>query len=139
MLVGVHAEGKSKWKAIHERSTAYGSFVSLQGNGMRYLRELRLRLLTALLQACIAAAGELVLELLNTSSRVDILQLARIERMASVANVDLQFLAGTSGLERVPTTAADCRVEVFRVNAVFHGFDSCLVDTGRCVQRASPN
>ena len=45
-----------------------------------------------LLQAGVAGGGELVLELLDAAGRVDELQFARVERMADVADIDLQLL-----------------------------------------------
>jgi len=42
-----------------------------------------------LLQARVAASGELRLEFLDPSSRVNELQLAGVEGMASIANIDL--------------------------------------------------
>ena len=72
------------------------------------------------LKTGVGTSGELVLELLNPSSRVYELQLARVERMANIANVNLQFLACTSGGEAITTTARDFGFEVLGVNAVFH-------------------
>ena len=55
--------------------------------------------LLAAVQAGIAGGGELLLELLDAARRVDVLQLARVEGMADVADIDLQFGLGAAGDE----------------------------------------
>ena len=77
-------------------------------------------LLLRALQTGVAAAGEFALKLFNTTRRIDVLQLARVERVAAVADVDLQLLARAACLKRIPAAASDGRVEVIRVNAFFH-------------------
>jgi len=71
-------------------------------------------------QAGVGSGSELVLELLNPACSVDELQFARVERMANIANVDLEFFASASGGEAITTTARDFGFEVLGVNAVFH-------------------
>ena len=73
------------------------------------------------LEARVGTSGELVLELLDPSGGVNELEFARVERMADVANVDLQFGPGAPGDETVPATAGDLGLEIFWLNAVFHG------------------
>lgn len=62
-------------------------------------RSLLARLLLLALQAGVTSSGKLGLELLDAAGRVNITQLARVERMASVADVDLEFLASAASLE----------------------------------------
>src|SRR5690606_19887933 len=76
----------------------------------------------AALQAGITSRGELVLELLDTSGRVDELQLARVERMASAADVDFQLGTGAAGDKRIATAALNLRHEVLGMDVVFHSF-----------------
>jgi hypothetical protein len=40
--------------------------------------------------------------------------------MASIANVNLQFLANAASGERIPTTAGNYRFLILRMDAVFH-------------------
>ena len=61
--------------------------VRLVPPGRRFGR----RLLLAALQAGVAGRGELLLELLDAAGRVDVLQLAGVEGVAGVANIDLQL------------------------------------------------
>ncbi len=74
-----------------------------------------------LLQAGIGAGGKLVLELLNTASRIEELQLTGEERMASRTNVDAQILAGTARNERIATAARNRGLVILGVNARLHG------------------
>ena len=74
-----------------------------------------------LLNARVSAGGEFRLELLDPAGRIDVFQLAREERMASGANIDLQFLLGAAGGERITAAASNCRGNVIGVDAVFHG------------------
>ena len=64
-------------------------------------------LLLAALQAGVAGGGELLLELLDPPRRIDVLQLARVERVAVVANIDLHLGLGAAGDERFAATARD--------------------------------
>ena len=73
------------------------------------------------LQACIRSSSELVLELLDSTGGVNILELASVKRMAFTANVDFQLFANTSRLKRVPATAGDGRFLIIGMDAVFHG------------------
>ena len=72
------------------------------------------------LQTCVSTSRELVLELLNSSSRIDVLELAGVERMASIANIHFQFLADTAGLKRIAATTGDQRFLIVGVDSVFH-------------------
>ena len=84
------------------------------------LHQLFLGSLLRLLQASIRASGELVLELLDAPRRVHKLQLARIKRMASAANVDLQFSANTASFERIAAAATDGRLLILGMNISLH-------------------
>jgi len=72
------------------------------------------------LQASVRTSRKFVLELLNTPCGVNKLQLAGVKRVASRANVDLQFLAGAAGDKRVTATTGDLCFLILRMNAVFH-------------------
>jgi hypothetical protein len=72
-------------------------------------------------QTCIACLGKLVLEFLDSTCCIDKLQLAGIERMAEVANIDFQFFAGTAGLKRIATATGNRGVMIFRVYVTLHG------------------
>src|SRR5690606_19116221 len=72
-------------------------------------------------EAGVAGAGEPGLELLDPAGGVDELQLARIEGMASAANIELQFLADAAGDKTVAATAGNLRFVVVGVDVGFHG------------------
>lgn len=86
-------------------------------------------LLFVSLQAGVSATTETALELFNSTCRVDILQLARVERMAFATNVDLKFRLRTTRLERVATTAGYRRLHISGVDAFLH--DLTLKRIGR--------
>lgn len=71
-------------------------------------------------QRSIGSSRELVLELLNSTRRVDIFQLARKERMAFTANIDPQFLADTASRKGVPATAGHRSFNVIWMDLSFH-------------------
>ncbi len=97
-------------------------FSSFRPHPVRIGRRAKLLLFALLrLKASIASSCKFRLELFDASSGIDVLQLARIERMASRANVDLQFFAYATGHERVATTTSDLGFVVVRVGAFFHG------------------
>lgn len=73
------------------------------------------------LQTGVTAGGEFGLEFFNASSGVDVLQFARIERMASGANVDANFFAGATSHKRVSTATSDFGLMIPWMYAVFHG------------------
>lgn len=75
------------------------------------------------LEAGVGSSSELVLELFDPTCGVDEFELAGVKRVANVANVDLELLAGTPGREAIAATAGDLGFEVFWVDAVFHGRD----------------
>lgn len=75
------------------------------------------------LKAGVGSGSELVLELFDTACGVHELELAGVERVANVANVHLEFLAGAPGREAVTAATGDLGFEVFWVDAVFHGRD----------------
>ena len=85
---------------------------------MEQLLLLRSRLLRR--ETRISPSSKLVLELLNPPRRVDELQLARIKRMANIANVDLQLFTRASSRKTVTATAGYFGLEVIWMNAVFH-------------------
>ena len=61
-------------------------------------------------------------ELVDTSPGVQDLLLARVERMAGGADLDVQLLAqGGTGVEFVAAAANDLDVAVIRVDSFFHG------------------
>lgn len=86
---------------------------------MEELLLLRSRLLLVC-KAGVRSGSELVLELLDPTCGVDELQLARVKRMANVANVDLQLFTSATGLKAVPTTTGYLGFKVLWMNAVFH-------------------
>ena len=85
---------------------------------MEQLLLLRSRLLRR--ETRISPSSKLVLELLNPARRVNELQLARVKRMANIANVDLQLFTRASSRKTVTATAGYFGLEVIWMNAVFH-------------------
>ena len=85
---------------------------------MEQLLLLRSRLLRR--ETRISPSSKLVLELLNPPRRVDELQLARVKRMANIANVNLQLFTRASSRKTVTATAGYFGLEVLWMNAVFH-------------------
>ena len=67
---------------------------------------------------------EALLELGNAATSIKNLLLARIERVASAANVsvDSSTLLGAASFECVSATTSNCGVYVLWVNASLHGF-----------------
>lgn len=72
------------------------------------------------LKTGVGTSRELVLELFDSTRRVDELQLSGVERMANIAYVDLQLFASAPRFEAVAAAAGDLSFEVFGVDAVFH-------------------
>jgi len=66
------------------------------------------------------ARTELLLESLDSASRIDELLLARVERMAVRAYFSVDFLYSRARLKRVAAPAADDYLLVFWMNAFFH-------------------
>ena len=66
------------------------------------------------------AAGKLFLELLDASGRVDVLQLARIERVAGAANIDLQLGPRRPSLKGIAATAFHSRFDLLWVDVGLH-------------------
>ena len=93
-------------------------------NQLRQL--LLLAALLGFLQARVGAGCELILEFLNAARRVNKFQLARIKRVASAADVELQFVANAARLKRITATAGDGRFLVFGMNISLH--ESSLID-----------
>src|SRR5262245_47715627 len=87
------------------------------GGGLTLLGDFR----SGLLNAGVGAGGEFRLELFDAACRIDVLQLAGEEGVASRANIDLQFLLRTAGLERIAAAARDGRLDISGMDAVFHG------------------
>lgn len=81
-------------------------------------------LLLLRLEAGVSSLLELRSELLNAARGVDELQLARIERMAFAANVDLQLFLRAASLKRVAATALNGGFVVLRMNARLHDYCS---------------
>lgn len=65
-------------------------------------------------------ARELVVELFDTSSSVNVLQTSGVERVASRANIDFHFGLSAAGYERVSATAGNLHFDVAGVNSFFH-------------------
>ena len=79
-------------------------------------------LLFALLRkATVGACCKFLLELVDSSSRVNVFQLAGVKGMTLIANIDLQFWSNAACLETVAATAGHGRFLIIWVNAVFHG------------------
>jgi hypothetical protein len=85
-------------------------------------------------QAPVGSRGEFLLELIDSASSVNVFQLARIERVTLVANVNFQLRANALGLKLVAATTGDRGILILRVDALFHnsfsvfrGGDSGLV------------
>lgn len=83
---------------------------------------IRLFLLALFLQAAVSASSKLLLEFVDSTGCIDKFQLARVERVASVADIDSQFTA-TDGasFEFISTTTANGSCFVLGVDAFFHG------------------
>ncbi len=78
------------------------------------------RFLFLLLQAGIRAAGKLTLELLDPTCCIDVLQLAGVERMTRITDIDLELFTCAASLKRIATAAGDGCLDVLGVDAVFH-------------------
>jgi hypothetical protein len=78
--------------------------------------------LFCVLQTGISPSSKLGLELFDPASGVNEFQLARVERMADIANVDSQLFANASGNETIATTASNLRFDVVGVDLFFHDF-----------------
>lgn len=89
------------------------------------------------LKAGVSAGRKLVLELLDTTGGVDELQFSSVERMAHVADVDLQLFPRAARLEAVATPAGDLRFEVLGMNAIFHDLSLFLGGVGLDTTRGS--
>lgn len=74
------------------------------------------------LQTGVGSSSKFGLELFDPASGVNELQLARVERMADIANVDSQLFANAFGNETVAATASNLRFDIVGVNLVFHDF-----------------
>jgi len=79
-----------------------------------------LRGLFWLLQTGVASGLELRTEFLDSSGGVYELQLAGVERVASVANIDFQFRSRTARHKCIPTTASYRCFEILWVDTFFH-------------------
>lgn len=74
------------------------------------------------LQTGIGSSSKFGLELFDPASGVNELQLARVEWMADIANVDSQLFANAFGNETIAATASDLRFDVVGVDLIFHDF-----------------
>ena len=72
------------------------------------------------LKARIAAACKFALKLLDPTRRIDVFQLAGVERMAAAADINLQLFSRTSRLERITTPAGHRRFNILRMNVFLH-------------------
>lgn len=75
------------------------------------------------LKTGVSTRGELILELFDPTGGINELELSGVERVADIANVDLEFFAGTASSETVSATACHLGFVVFWVDAVFHDRD----------------
>jgi hypothetical protein len=75
------------------------------------------------LKTGVSTSGELVLELLDPTGSINELELSGVERMADIANVDLEFLAGAASRKAISATACHLGFVIFWVDAVFHDRD----------------
>ncbi len=75
------------------------------------------------MEAGVGSGSELVLELFDPTCGVNELEFAGVKRVANVANVHLELLAGAPGREAISTSTRDLGFEVFWVDAVFHSRD----------------
>lgn len=83
------------------------------------------------LKASVAALGKFGLKFLDTTRGINILQLARVERMANAANVDAELRSSAASVEGVPATTGYLRILVLGVDAVLHGRKSLSL---RCLR-----
>lgn len=74
------------------------------------------------LQTGVGSSSKFGLELFDPASGVNELQLARVERMADIANVDSQLFANAFGNETIAATASNLRFDVVGVDLIFHDF-----------------
>jgi len=88
-----------------------GSLLLLRG---RLLRRLK---------TGVGSCSKLVLELFDSACGVDELQLAGVERVADITNVDLEFFSGAASGEAIAATAGHFGFEVLGVDAIFHDSD----------------
>jgi hypothetical protein len=97
--------------------------IACDGQWFDVLEKLLLLLggLLALFQAGVTGGGKLVLKLLNATCRVDELQLARVKRVASAADIDLEFFARASRRKAIAATAGDFGFYVFGMDVSLHG------------------
>jgi len=72
-------------------------------------------------KTAVSACCKLLLELIDTSSSINVLQLSGVERVTFITNVDLQLRPHAASLETVSATAGNSRILVIWMNAVFHG------------------
>ena len=75
------------------------------------------------LKTGIGTRGELVLELFDPTGGINELELTRVERVADIANVDLEFFSGAASGEAIAATAGHFGFEVLGVDAIFHDSD----------------
>lgn len=76
--------------------------------------------LRLLLKTAVRSRSKLLLEFLDSPRCVDVLQTPRVKRMAHVADVDLQFLAGAASGKGIPAPAGHDGFHILRMNAFFH-------------------
>ena len=74
------------------------------------------------LQTGVGSSSKFGLELFDPASGINELQLARVKRMADIANVDSQLFANAFGNETVAATASNLRFDVVGMDLIFHDF-----------------
>ena len=82
-------------------------------------------------KTCIGACSEFGLELFDSSGGIHELELAGVERVADVANVDAELFANAASLERIAATAGYFGFLIVGMDVVFHDF----LATFACVER----
>ncbi len=80
------------------------------------------------LQTCVGAGCKLVLEFLDPTRRIDEFELARVERVTSTADIQLEFRTSAASHKRVPATASNFGFLVFRVNIRLHDLANLVPD-----------
>ena len=94
--------------------------VELQGDPWGTEGSIRQRPGATAPRSLLALLGELALEAVHAARRVDELLIARVERVADAADLDLQLFHGGAGLELVSATAANGAVDVVGMDAGLH-------------------
>ena len=87
---------------------------------MSKLRADKHTVLTLFLLSAVHDVGEFFLEFVDTSRSIHELDLARVKRMANVANINFEFRLGRPSRKFVAATAGYLSFDVLRMNVLFH-------------------